>query len=63
MDREALAQLRIRAVSQIRKGESPEQVARVLGIDRTAIYRWMVRFAEDGYKGLKRKRPRAKNLF
>ncbi len=60
MDREALAQVRIRAVSQIRSGESPEQVAIVLGINRTTIYRWMIRFAEDGYKGLKRKKAPGK---
>jgi transposase len=60
MDREALAQVRIRAVSQIRSGESPEQVAKVLGINRTTIYRWMSRFAEDGYKGLKRKKAPGK---
>jgi transposase len=60
MNREALAQLRIRAVSQIRNGESPEQVAKVLGVNRVSVYRWMSRFANDGYKGLKRKKAPGK---
>lgn len=61
MDREALAQLRIRAVSQIRNGESPEQVAKVLGVNRVTVYRWLGRFAEDGYTGLKRKKAPGKD--
>ena len=60
MDREALAQLRIRAVSQIRSGESPEHVAKVLGVNRVSVYRWMSRFVENGYKGLKRKKAPGK---
>lgn len=60
MDREALAQLRIRAVSQIRNGESPELVAKVLGVNRVTVYRWLGRFAADGYTGLKRKKAPGK---
>ena len=60
MDREALAQVRIRAVSQIRGGESPEQVAKVLGVNRVTVYRWLSRFADGGYKGLKRKKAPGK---
>jgi transposase len=60
MDREALAQLRIRGVSQIRKGQSPELVAEALGVNRVTVYRWMSRFADDGYKGLKRKKAPGK---
>lgn len=61
MDREALAQLRIRGVSQIRKGQSPELVAETLGVNRVTVYRWMSRFADDGYKGLKRKKAPGKS--
>ncbi|WP_373512048.1 IS630 family transposase [Persicitalea sp.] len=61
MDREALAELRIRAVSQIRKGESPEQIAKVLGVNRVTVYRWMTRFANGGYNGLKRKKAPGKS--
>lgn len=60
MDREALAQLRIRAVSQTRKGQSPEVVAKTFGVNRVTVYRWMSRFADDGYKGLKRKKAPGK---
>lgn len=61
MDREALAELRIRAVAQIRKGESPEQVAKVLGVNRVTVYRWLTRFANGGYSGLKRKKAPGKS--
>lgn len=56
MDREALAQLRIRAVSQIKKGASPEDVAKTLDVNRTTVYGWLSRFAEGGYDNLKRKK-------
>lgn len=56
MDREALAQLRIRAVSQIRKGTSPEVIAKTLGVNRTTVYGWLSRFADGGYANLKRKK-------
>lgn len=60
IDREALAQLRVRGVSQIRKGVSPELVAETLGVNRVTVYRWMARFANDGYSGLKRKKAPGK---
>jgi transposase len=45
--------IRIRSVQQIETGTSPEEVARVLGIHRTNVYRWIARYREGGLEGLR----------
>jgi transposase len=56
MDREALAEMRMRAVQSIRRGESPEKVAEIFGVNRVTVYGWLNRFATGGWSGLKRRK-------
>ncbi|HXZ68213.1 MAG TPA: helix-turn-helix domain-containing protein, partial [Alphaproteobacteria bacterium] len=37
------------------EGESPEVVARVIGVGRTAIYRWLADYRRGGWGALKAK--------
>ena len=52
LDRKGLTQLRQRAVTAVQGGESPEVVARVMGISRAAVYRWLARYRQGGWKQL-----------
>ena len=47
-----LTELRKRAVSQVHDGESPEVVARVLGVSRQAMYGWLSRYRRGGWQAL-----------
>jgi len=47
--------MRARAVRQVQGGESPEVVARVLGLDRSTVYGWLARYRRGGWGGLKAK--------
>lgn len=49
----AKEQLRIAAVKRVQSGESPEEVAAGMGINRRQIYRWLERFHYNGEEGLK----------
>ena len=40
--------MRERAVRQVQEGESPEVVARVLGLDRSTVYGWLARSGAAG---------------
>ena len=53
LDHKTREAIRIRAVEQIEAGESPEDVARVLGIHRSNVYRWLAKHREGGLEGLK----------
>ena len=55
LDHKTLEALRIRAVRSVQEGESPEVVARVFGIGRTAIYRWLAEYRRGGWNALKAK--------
>ena len=44
-----LTELRTRAVSAVQSGESPETVARVLGIHRSTLYGWLARYRGGGW--------------
>jgi transposase len=58
LDRKTQEALRIRAVKRIRSGESPEVVARALGVNRTTVYDWLAKHREGGISALKeRKAP------
>jgi len=48
-DHATLEALRERAVQRVQEGESPEVVARVFGIGRTAIYRWLAEYRRGGW--------------
>jgi transposase len=55
LDRKTLEAMRERAVRQVQGGESPEVVARVLGLDRSTVYGWLARYRRGGWGGLKAK--------
>ena len=56
LDHKTLEQLRIRAVSRVQSGESPELVGRAIGINRTTIYDWLAKYRDGGWGAL-RSRP------
>lgn len=55
LDHKTLEEMRIRAVKRIQDGESPEIIARVLGVDRSTVYGWLARYRRGGWNGLKAK--------
>jgi transposase len=55
LSREALADIRIKAVQRVEEGESPEDVIDLLGFHRSCIYRWIAQYREGGYEALKKK--------
>jgi len=55
LDHATLEQLRMRAVGRVQAGESPEVVAKALGINRTTIYVWLSKYREGGWRRLKAK--------
>ena len=61
LDHNTLEKLRLRAVSRVHAGESPELVARAIGINRTTIYDWLAKYRDGGWSALKsRPTPGAK---
>jgi transposase len=55
LDHVTLEAMRERAVQRVQEGESPEVVARVFGVGRTAIYRWLADYRRGGWGALKAK--------
>ncbi len=55
LDHKTLEAMRERAVRQVQRGESPEVIARVLGLDRSTVYGWLARYRRGGWGGLKAK--------
>ncbi|HAB15448.1 MAG TPA: hypothetical protein DCE44_03250 [Verrucomicrobiales bacterium] len=55
LDHQALEPLRKRAVQQVQAGESPEVVARMIGISRGVIYQWLARYRAGGWEALNAK--------
>ena len=55
LDHATLEAMRMRAVRRVQDGESPELVARILGIGRTAMYRWLADYRRGGWGALKAK--------
>jgi transposase len=55
LDHKTLEAMRERAVRRVQAGESPEVVAKVFGIGRTAIYRWLSQYRQGGWGALKAK--------
>lgn len=55
LPRKAKEQLRIAAVRRVKTGESPEDVATGIGINRRQIYRWIEAFHYGGEDALKAK--------
>ena len=52
LDHKTLEELRKRAVQQVQAGESPEVLARTLGVSRGAIYNWLARYRAGGWSAL-----------
>jgi transposase len=52
----SLTDLRTRAVSSVQAGESPEAVARALGISRGALYGWLAKYRGGGWDALDAKK-------
>src|SRR3974390_695371 len=55
LDHSTLEAMRIRAVQRVQDGESPDLVARIFGVGRTAIYRWLADYRRGGWGALKAK--------
>ena len=55
LDHKTLEAMRERAVRRVQEGESPEVVARIFGVGRTAIYRWLAQYRRGGWGALKAK--------
>jgi len=55
LNREALADIRIKAVQRVEAGESPEDIIELLGFHRSCIYRWIAQYREGGPEALKKK--------
>lgn len=53
LSHETREEIRIRAVQRVEAGESPEDVVRTLGFNRSAIYEWLARYREGGIEGLR----------
>lgn len=56
LNRAMLTELRKRAVSCVQEGESPETVAKALGITRAAMYNWLAKYRAGGWGALDAKR-------
>jgi transposase len=55
LDHQTLEAMRERAVRRVQEGESPEVVAKIFGIGRTAMYRWLSQYRQGGWGALKAK--------
>ena len=55
LDHATLEAMRERAVQSVQQRESPEDVARVLGINRSTIYKWLAEYRRGGWGALKAK--------
>jgi len=53
LDHKTLEAMRERAVRCVQNGESPEVVARIFGVSRTAMYRWLAQYRRGGWDALK----------
>src|ERR1700757_325885 len=55
LDHATLEAMRERAVRSVQQGESPEVVARVIGVSRSTMYGWRAQYRGGGWGALKAK--------
>src|SRR3981081_1781121 len=55
LDHATLEAMRERAVRSVQNGESPEVVARILGVNRSTMYGWLAQYRRGGWGALKAK--------
>jgi transposase len=55
LDHASLEAMRERAVRSVQNGESPEVVARVIGVNRSTMYGWLAQYRRGGWRALKAK--------
>jgi transposase len=55
LSHKTLEEIRIRAVQQVQRGESPETVISALGLSRACIYNWLAWYRGGGWDALKAK--------
>jgi transposase len=55
-DHQTLEQMRIRAIESVQSGVHPVEVARVLGVQRQVVYKWLAMYRAGGWDAL-RARP------
>lgn len=53
LDHKTLEQMRIRAVKCIQAGEHPTDVARILGVQRPVVYKWLAMYRAGGWHALR----------
>src|SRR4030042_688686 len=56
LDHKMLTELRRRAVKSVQAGESPETVARALGVHRGTLYGWLALYRHGGWGALEARR-------
>lgn len=56
LDHKTLTELRKRGVGSVQEGQSPEIVAKALGINRVTIYGWLSRYRHGGWGALDAKK-------
>jgi len=56
LDHKTLTELRKRAVRSVQDNQSPEIVAKALGIDRRTLYGWLARYRNGGWDALDAKK-------
>jgi transposase len=56
LDHKTLTELRKRGVGSVQEGQSPEIVAKALGINRVTIYGWLSRYRQGGWHALDAKK-------
>jgi len=52
LDHQTLTELRKRAVHSVQEGESPEVVARTMGVSRASMYNWLALYRKGGWSAL-----------
>jgi len=55
LDHQTLEDMRIRAVKSVQSGKSPEEVAVIFDVHRTALYKWLALYRDGGWQALKSK--------